>query len=82
MDGCTIDNSVNPGIASVAEVDTSTSLLRSVSPAAPQTSVFQSLTTQLELYMKSTDSALINSQTALEQWMEKVEEVKERQIQK
>ncbi|KAK5805462.1 hypothetical protein F5H01DRAFT_397104 [Linnemannia elongata] len=49
-----------------AEVDTSTSQLRSVSPAASQTSVFQSLTTQLELYMKSTDSALINSQTALE----------------
>lgn len=50
-----------------ADADMSTSLLRSVSPAAPQTSVFQSLATQLELYMKSTDSALFNSQTALEQ---------------
>lgn len=50
-----------------ADADISTSLLRSVSPAAPQTSVFQSLATQLELYMKSTDSALFNSQTALEQ---------------
>ncbi|KAF9538298.1 hypothetical protein EC957_006947 [Mortierella hygrophila] len=48
-----------------AEVDTSTSLPRSVSPAASQTSVFQSLATQLELYMKRTDSALVNSQTAL-----------------
>jgi hypothetical protein len=50
-----------------AEVDSSTSLLRSVSPAASQTSFYQSLATQLELYMKSTDSALVNSQTALEQ---------------
>lgn len=45
----------------------STSLLRSVSPAASQTSVSQSLATQLELYMKRTDSALFNSQNALEQ---------------
>jgi hypothetical protein len=50
-----------------ADVDMSTSLLQSVSPAASQTSVSQSLATQLELYMKSTDSALFNSQTALEQ---------------
>ncbi|KAG9061999.1 hypothetical protein KI688_006718 [Linnemannia hyalina] len=50
-----------------AEVDTSTSPLRSVSPATSLTSVFQSLATQLELYMKRTDSALVNSQTALEQ---------------
>ncbi|KAF8926680.1 hypothetical protein BGZ47_002585 [Haplosporangium gracile] len=50
-----------------AGVDMSTSLPRSLSPAASQTSVFQSLATQLELYMKSTDSALFNSQAALEQ---------------
>ncbi|KAG0374664.1 hypothetical protein BGX24_010100 [Mortierella sp. AD032] len=41
------------------------SLFRSVSPAPYQTSVFQSLATQLEIYIKSTDSALFNSQTAL-----------------
>lgn len=50
-----------------ADLDMSTSLLQSVSPVASQTTVSQSLTTQLELYMKSTDSALFNSQTALEQ---------------
>ncbi|KAG0268885.1 hypothetical protein BGZ96_006628, partial [Linnemannia gamsii] len=41
------------------------SLLRSVSPAASQMGDFQSLTTQLERYMRSTNSALVNSQTAL-----------------
>ncbi|KAG0247524.1 hypothetical protein BGZ95_008626, partial [Linnemannia exigua] len=51
----------------LAEVDTSTSLIRSVSPTATENSVIQSLTTQLELYMKSTDSALVNSRIALEQ---------------
>ncbi|KAF9143834.1 hypothetical protein BG015_000290 [Linnemannia schmuckeri] len=45
----------------------STSLLRSVSPAASPTSVSQSLANQLELYMKNTDSALFKSQTALQQ---------------
>ncbi|KAK3843467.1 MAG: hypothetical protein J3R72DRAFT_522864 [Linnemannia gamsii] len=48
-----------------AGIDAFMSLFRSVSPAPYQTSVFQSLATQLELYMKSTDTALVNSQTAL-----------------
>ncbi|KAG0257286.1 hypothetical protein BGZ95_005284 [Linnemannia exigua] len=60
-------SSIPPSALPPAEVDISTSLLRSVSPTASQTSVFQSLATQLELYMKSTGSALFNSQTALEQ---------------
>lgn len=62
-----IASSPPPSTLPPEDVDMSTSLLRSVSPAAPQTSVSQSLATQLELYMKSTDSALFNSQTALEQ---------------
>jgi hypothetical protein len=49
------------------EVDASMSLLRSVSPAASQTTVFQSLATQLELYMRSTNAALVNSQTTCSQ---------------
>ncbi|KAG0282043.1 hypothetical protein BGZ96_000891 [Linnemannia gamsii] len=56
-------SSASPSI----EVDTSTSLLPSMPSAVSQTSVFQSLATQLELYMKETDLALVNSQTALEQ---------------
>ncbi|KAG0254329.1 hypothetical protein BGZ95_006084 [Linnemannia exigua] len=51
----------------LAEVVTPTSLIRSVSLAASEINVIQSLATQLELYMKSTDSALVNSQIALEQ---------------